>query len=214
MDILITGVNGFIGLNLSQHLAARGHRVYGTARRIEVNSIAGVIQFYDLKVGAPAKVEAFYGRNLIIHLIHDFTPGGGEDLVKWYQEIERTANSTSARQIYISSYSARSDAISEYGRTKYQIEQYFIRQGHSIVRPGLVIGDGGIFRNIYRVLQKFPVIPVPGPAYGEVPFISIGMLCKCLCNIAEYSEQQEYNLFAEEFITLPIMLKICSDVGC
>src|SRR5690606_11614113 len=77
-----------------------------------------------------------------------------------------------------SSYSAGSHATSIYGRTKWKIEKALATAGDvTVVRPGLVLGDGGIYGRISKVAGKFPVLPLPDGGRGRVPVITIERLC-------------------------------------
>lgn len=209
MNILITGITGFIGKHLADYLSSRGHAIHGTARNPD-RKPSCAISVSPLTVGTLPMGDLFLDRDMVIHLIHEFDPEKVNTLVCWYKSVYRIAQVAGTKQIFVSSYSARLDAASAYGRSKYKIEQYFLRQGSLVVRPGLVIGNGGIFRSMCNALHKFPLIPVPTATSAEVPFISIGKLCECLAAIIEgrcKGQATEYNLFAEDSICLTVMLK-------
>ena len=151
MNLFITGIHGFLGSAMAEHFRRRGHTVTGSAR----NSSEGVVA---LRIGEPFDPAVFRGSDVVIHAAHDFTAGAKEKNIRgtraWFEA------AAGARQVFFSSYSARPDAASEYGATKYAIEKMFLDAGQAVVRPGLVIGDGGLFAKQRAALRKTPIVPL------------------------------------------------------
>lgn len=203
MRILITGASGFIGSHLVRYAESRGHEVIALARS---GKVAGASAVFHWAFGEPMP-EALPGDiQCAVHLAHDFS---GTDAA------ERTVASTFAaigelrgrgirRQLFYSSYSSGEHAVSRYGRTKYAIERA-LRDSDDvfIIRPGLVLGDGGIYGRIRKFAQTFPLIPLPGGGKDPVPVIPIDTLCRetLVCATADECPR-EINLFEVELRTL------------
>lgn len=66
----------------------------------------------------------------------------------------------STKKIFISSVSADKNAPGIYGRQKAELEQVFVAQGGTAVRPGLIIGNGGLFADMRDYLRKKKNIPL------------------------------------------------------
>jgi uncharacterized protein YbjT (DUF2867 family) len=84
-----------------------------------------------------------------------------------------------AQFVLISSMAAHAAATSQYGRDKWQFERACQSATDLIVRPGTVIGDGGIVRQLQRTLMEHRVIPLPF-ADQPLPFIAIGDLSRAI----------------------------------
>ena len=70
-----------------------------------------------------------------------------------------------------------------------------------IVRPGLVLGDGGLYGRIQKWARVLPIILLPNG--GKVPIIKIEKLCDLTLEIISNIESScEINLFEKEFKTL------------
>ena len=139
MNIFITGLNRFIARRLSLWLSDRGHSITGTSRSSNDRfpSIAW-------RLGDEIDRSVFANIDVIIHAAHDFTPGAKNTNVSGTIALEQAASASGVpRQIFISSLSTRPDAVSEYGQTKLAEEKYFLSRGHTVVRPGTVLG--GLF---------------------------------------------------------------------
>ncbi len=84
--------------------------------------------------------------------------------------------------IFLSSQSARPDAISSYGQSKYAAEQK-LREVEGlpviVVRPGLVTGPGsrGLFQRMSRAVQSLPILPLLGGGRSIVQPIHVDDLC-------------------------------------
>src|SRR5262249_28223736 len=136
----------------------------------------------------------------VVHLAFDMRKGQSDTNYKGtIRLVEAAKRSGVIRQIFVSSYSARPDAISEYGQVKYRLERYFIDAGYEIIRPGLVLGNGGIVARITHALKVLPIIPLPSGGAGEIPFISIGVLCEAMLQILDHPGNKEHNLFSRHF---------------
>jgi nucleoside-diphosphate-sugar epimerase len=64
--------------------------------------------------------------------------------------------------VFLSSLSAHSRAISNYGRSKYAMEEIVEKSGGISLRAGIVYGESstGIFEQIEKIIQKYKVIPL------------------------------------------------------
>jgi uncharacterized protein YbjT (DUF2867 family) len=134
-----------------------------------------------------------------VHLAHDFGGEAGARLTRdaTLALVAGLRAAGVARQIFYSSYSAGPHATSLYGQTKHKIEQTLRNDADVvIVRPGLVIGDGGIYARIARWARTLPLIPLPEGGAGRVPVIDLDRLCEETLTILEGARPvREANLF-------------------
>jgi nucleoside-diphosphate-sugar epimerase len=207
VSVLVTGANGFIGSVLAQHFAAQGMRVIGAMRHPSAAPPKGLARACAWSLGDPATPEMLKGITSVVHLAHDFTPGSEALNFDGTLSLVRAARASGVSyQVYCSSYSAHADARSEYGRTKYRIEAACITEGCAIVRPGLVIGDGGLYRRMARIVAKLPVVPVIGGKSAIAPVVSAADLARCMTALLRDSRPGTFNLFAPDLVKLRDLL--------
>ena len=219
MNILLTGVNSFIGRNLGSWFHQQGHTVTGTVRREKHESFrpAWLKKSLILDLSEPEDIDGsfFEDIQIVIHLAHDFRPGTAEVNIGATKILaERAFEAGAGKQIYFSSYSARPDSVSEYGFVKHSLERYFLENGHIIVRPGLVIGNGGMFKRLYDAVKKFPVIPLIDGGKGEAPIVSMRQLCEVVGRLVSSPlSGMEVNIFYPELITMRTLADVMKSVS-
>jgi uncharacterized protein YbjT (DUF2867 family) len=153
-----------------------------------------------------------------VYLAHDFA--GEEGARRTFEATLALASQLQAagieRQIFFSSYSAGTHAASFYGQTKYALEQALaVYQGLIIVRPGLVLGNGGIYGRIRNWAQRLSVLPLPGGGRGKVPVIEIEKLCRLTLQLVSGEASiTEANLFEHELKSLrELVLEVAAEAG-
>jgi nucleoside-diphosphate-sugar epimerase len=180
---LITGASGLIGTQLARRLADSGRQVVGISRR--PGPLRHCAVSYSRRFGASlSELVQRHSVDTVVHCAHDSSTGGAHvterGTLQWAEEA-RCAGV--AHQIYISSLSAREDSPSAYGRVKYRLEGWFLQHDGVVVRPGLVIGNGGLFARMASVVRKLPVVPLIGGGQARVYFNGIDFLCDLLARI-------------------------------
>lgn len=197
MKVFITGINGYLGRSFSSYWQTRGHRVSGSARRpVE---IPGVSRITVMHLGDPFDEGVFEGVDVLLHAAHDFTPGARERNLGGTQAwFDAAARRGVARQIFLSSHSSRPDAVSEYGRTKYQLERMFVDAGHSVLCPGLVVGNGGLLARQRGALLRTPIVPVIGKGDDPVALIGIDHFLDAANAVMEGNRTGVFRLFYEK----------------
>lgn len=215
MRVAITGSSSFVGGHIIAGLLTEGIEVVGLQR--DVSRPAYVfdqrldVTLRSFSVGTRPDSVLFSDCDTIIHLIHDWNRCDTEEeaYIAWYTNLERAASGM--RQIYVSSESARPDAVSSYGRIKYRLEHLFLERGHSIVRPGLVLGHGALFGRIVGLLKKFPVLPVPGGASTRQSYISGPLLGRAMARLCAMPNLVcELNAFSPRQSSLLELLRMTS----
>jgi nucleoside-diphosphate-sugar epimerase len=199
MKIFITGIRSFLGANLAHTLEARGHRVSGSSS--EATHIA------RLRIGEPVDPAIFADTDTVIHCAHDFLPGAMERNVRGSRLILEAAGAR--RQIFMSSHSARPDAVSEYGIAKYRIERDYLEAGQTVLRPGLVIGAGGMFAPHLHMIRNSRVIPLVDGGSDPVAVFALSDFSAVMTKVVETGGQLVLNLFNR---TEPTMREIVDTV--
>ena len=173
--VLITGANGFIGSALMRAFAANGWRAIGAGRSQPPELPEGAEwRAYDL-AWTTLPDEFFDGVDAIVHgammkrtagdRSFDINVAAGKLLLDRAQQrgIDRVA--------FLSSLAAHDGALSDYGKHKYVLERHFDRRNALVIRPGLVIGNGGLFASMADYLRSHRFVPLIGG--GKQPLQTI-----------------------------------------
>ncbi|OYW75820.1 MAG: hypothetical protein B7Z37_11550 [Verrucomicrobia bacterium 12-59-8] len=204
MKILIFGAAGFIGSHLARHAQGAGYAVVCFCRSGKVRGFAG--QCHSWSLGDALDEAVIAGADCALHLAHDFDgPRGAEKTLNGTIAAVRRLHQSGVRcQLVFSSYSAGPHACSLYGRTKSTLEAQVLGiDTVSVIRPGLVLGNGGLYGRIRTFVRLSPLVPLPDGGAGRVPVIEINQLCEQTLQIAATeAPRREYNLFEKELRSL------------
>ena len=216
MHILITGATGFIGRHLVHYAANSGHSVIALSR--SGAEVAGARTQIAWVLGELPNLSASQSIDAAIHLAHDFgsDDGANRTITGTIDLFEMLVQTGVRRQIFVSSYSAGPHAKSIYGLTKGQIESALkVDSSAVIVRPGLVLGSGGIYGRMSSWARHWPIVPLPDGGRGVVPIIAIEHLCQELVWLCETTDPpREFNAFHEDQISLrDLVLKVAIEAG-
>jgi uncharacterized protein YbjT (DUF2867 family) len=216
MRILIIGANGFIGSHLVSTAEARGYEVLAFSRSGHVPGQR--TRGFSWSFGQPIPDLGSRKLDCAIHLAHDFDgEEGARRTVESTLELAKQLHCDGVRrQLFFSSYSAGEHASSLYGRTKLLIEQKLAGYPEvMIVRPGLVLGEGGIYGKMRKCAHFLPIIPLPDGGRGELPVIDIFRLCETTLDLtSEHALTREANLFEKKKKSLKqLVLDAAQEVG-
>lgn len=162
--VVITGANGFIGSHLVGRFVADGWAVRALVQRIPDRPVVGV-DYRTWHLADPARTELLAGADCLIHCA--FAPYDRPDATELNVEGSRRLLETAraagvGRTIFLSSIAARAGAPSRYGRDKFVIQALFDGPRELVIRPGLVLGHGGLFERIRRFVARRRVVPLVG----------------------------------------------------
>lgn len=212
--VLITGVTGFIGSHLAAELARRGFRVVGsTSSEAGLRAATpGVEQKVVLRLGAPCDEGWLRGVDAVIHCAWDLRPGAVPDNIAGTSRLVTAAEEAGvAHQVFMSTYSAHPAAAGDYGKSKLAVQRHMLERGHAAVRPGLVIGPGGMFQRLADTLAAHRVVPLVDGGRGRVPIVAIADFQCAFASIIEHERAGLLNLFNPALVTLKdLMLEIRS----
>lgn len=205
MRVLITGVNGFIGNSLASFLKEKGHEVYGTSSK-EIKNKYCVDTYQVTAKEIPSDTGVVF--DWIIHMTYSKMNSVDENITSTILIGEKFNKNGVKNQIFFSSISAISSNNSSYGIIKKRTEDWFITNNMHVVRPGLVVGDGGLFKNILNKVKLFPILPLIDGGRQKVKLIGLRDLLEYIETILNSTngERKEHNLFYTPEVTLSEVL--------
>ena len=181
MRLVVTGATGYIGGRLALLASKGGHEVVAASRR----PVAPALCWIPFELSSTAAIVLPPGTNAVIHLAADTSPAAGVDderEVLAARSLIAAAQQLEAKFVFVSSQTARPDAPTVYGRTKWRIEQEVLAVGGWVVRPGQVYGgcERGLFGTLVSAVRRLPVIlaflPAPKVQPIHVDDLAEGML--------------------------------------
>ena len=164
MKVLVTGATGFVGSHLVAALVGAGHDVRAMTRRPE--SYRGPAVAVAGDVGDPLSLAgALQGCGAAYYLIHslDSTDFADRDRDGARAFGDAATAAGVGQVIYLGGLGDEDDTLSEHLASRREVEEILReRVPTTVLRAGIVIGDGGISWEILRQLvARLPVMVTP-----------------------------------------------------
>jgi len=156
--VVITGGNGFLGSYLVAFFSGKGWKVKALVHNMPQQIISGVeYHLYNLLAAPQQKIVE--GTDCVIHCA--YAPNDFELNVKGTIQLLDISRKCGVRKnIFISSISTSESALSVYGKQKWACEKLYDQPTDLILRPGLILGNGGLFGQMKEYLKKKRLIPL------------------------------------------------------
>jgi nucleoside-diphosphate-sugar epimerase len=207
--IAITGANGFIGTALVALLHTNGYHIKALVHHIPLIQLDGVDYYkYDLAAAAPQE-ELFKDVDVLIHLAFDFKKPKNQDTDINLSAARLLKSLCLDKYIFISSFSALADARSYYGRCKYEMEKIF--DSDAIIRPGLVLGNGGLFARIKQQIKKSTFVPLIAGGKQPMQTIYLTDLLFAVKRFIESDRKGIYNLADNTPVSYKMLMQLIAD---
>jgi NADH dehydrogenase len=162
--VVITGANGFIGARLVEYFSSDGWEVRALVYGEPAHQLPGV-SYRQWTLGEPLGRDALEGADCVIHgafVKYDQTNASHLNIDGSERLLAECRATGVGRIVFLSSMSAKRDAISQYGRDKFRLQEALDGPRELVVRPGLVLGDGGLFHSLQRFVLGRGVVPLVG----------------------------------------------------
>jgi len=182
---LITGATGLLGRALCHHFSDNQWDVRGLARSPDaLQSMGDAVQAFRGDLPDQVPDEAFENVDVVIHCAYMSRHTTHEEArrvnVEGTARVRAAALAAGARFVFISSTGAHEDALSYYGQSKKTIEESLDPSTDLIIRPGLILGPGGLFQRIRDSLDSFGVVPVFEGGRQQIQTVHVEDLCHAI----------------------------------
>lgn len=183
MKIAITGASGFIGNELVSRLAAK-HSIIALRRRLSGSAMPNVEERkFDLE--DEATFAAVKDADVLVHCAFikagKDKPNANKTNIETVEKLAGICRQNGVFFIFISTMSAHQNALSEYGKHKFEIENKLDANLVSVLKLGLVMGNtGGLFNTIKQTIAKASVVPLISGGKQPIQIIHIEDLTKII----------------------------------
>ncbi len=178
--IAITGASGFIGTEMLHYFLNRNYKVTAYVRVIPKEQLKNVIyvafNLLDEKIGGiPDDLNEFLH---LAYVSHDENANSETINLNFCKWLKAESEKRKFRVTYVSSFSAHENALSYYGKSKLACEKLFDLNSSLVLKPGLVIGNGGLFARIKKEVLKSKFIFLPDGGQQKLQIIDVHDLCR------------------------------------
>ncbi|MCG8405518.1 MAG: complex I NDUFA9 subunit family protein [Phycisphaerales bacterium] len=231
--VLVTGGSGFVGRAVVRELIARGHKPVCLVRdRLKLT--AGLPEVPDdrLEMVAgdlfddDALAQAAHGAEAVVHLVGIIAENRMKKQTFERVHFEGTQRVVDAckqagvkRYVHMSALGTRTNAVSEYHRTKWAAENYVRGSGldWTIFRPSIIHGPEGEFMRLMKAFMcdlTIPVIAYFGDGQNKLQPVSVKDVAHCFIAALSMQETigQVYELGGPEAMTWKELYRTCRDL--
>jgi uncharacterized protein YbjT (DUF2867 family) len=168
MNVLVTGISGYVGSRVAARLARDGHTIRGLSRRSGLHVTGATVHAGDA-VSGEGLDAALEGIDVAYFLIHSMERShNGTFSVREHAAAENFARAAAAagveRVVYLGGLIPIEGPASAHLTSRLAVEEVLMRASPCSVafRASIVIGAGSrSFRFLVRLVERLPVLAVP-----------------------------------------------------
>jgi uncharacterized protein YbjT (DUF2867 family) len=168
MDVLVTGISGYVGSRVAARLARDGHTIRGLSRRPGLHVTGATVHVGDA-VSGEGLDAALEGVDVAYFLIHSMERShNGTFSVREHAAAKHFARAAAAagveRIVYLGGLIPIGGPASAHLTSRLAVEEVLMRASPCSVafRASIVIGAGSrSFRFLVRLVERLPVLAVP-----------------------------------------------------
>lgn len=180
--VAITGANGFLGSTLAKYFAEKGWKVVGLVRNADKQTVTDAISYREYDITKPVPSKTLHGVDYLVHAAYikygrdnpdalDINVTGAKNL------LEASRQNNLKKNVFISTMSAHDHAESVYGKQKLAIEKLFDTEQDVNLRCGLIVGNGGIVKQMVDFMRTKHVVPLIGGGNQPLQSVAVSDLC-------------------------------------
>lgn len=208
--IAIIGANGFIGKALIEVLQNQGFEIVAFSRNIRSKKTNN-LDYHLFELGKTLNTKDFEGVDTFVHLAYaaqssakisdtDINIISAKELIKLPVR----------NKIFISSFAAVPPVSNAYyGRCKVAIEAIF--QHQTIIRPALVVGNGGLWEKLKKQIEKNRFVPLLNGGNQSMQIIHIEDLVQKIIYIIKQEMTGIHHLAKPEKTTYKQVIELISN---
>lgn len=210
--VLITGAGGFLGHALSREFAQAGYSVRAGVRDVrKFDPPASNIEPVTLDLPHLIELDAFRDVDICIHAAYSMRWKTRQEAIETNLEgteaLLKACDETGVkRTVFVSSCSAHENTLSFYGKSKLELETLFMERNSLIVRPGLIVGRGGLCERLAASIRKLPLIPIFDGGTQILQTISRGECTRAILQLVEMQETNTHVLAERGGIEMKLFL--------
>jgi nucleoside-diphosphate-sugar epimerase len=212
--MIITGANGFIGIYLADYFSSLGYVVTAFVYSQPAHKRPDIF-YHPYDLDQPVDQSELAGCDTVIHCAYIKSGDNAradEINFKGTRNLYDSAKKAGVKKfIFFSSLSAHEQALSHYGQMKFKIESLLDPATDLILKPGLVIGYGGLFQDIAGYLQRSALIPLVDRGRNLVQCIALNDLAKCIDAAIHKNIAGNFALAAKDPVTMREMYQFISE---
>lgn len=183
--ILITGAGGFLGTTLVEYFTAKNWQVVGLVRGAKDRPAQKNVRYAEYDLAKPFAADICKGVDFVVHAAYvkfdRKNPDAMDVNVQGAKRLLAAARKYKVKKtVFVSSMSAHDEAVSVYGRQKLAIEKLFNGPHDAVLRCGLIVGDGGIVKQMAGFLKTKRVVPLVDGGRQPLQIIAVANLVQVI----------------------------------
>lgn len=176
--VVITGASGLVGTELVTHFSKQGWQVVGLVRNPNRMPQTKNVRWAAHDLSKELNESVFKNADFMVHAAYvkedRSTPNAYDINVSGTKQlIEASRKYKLKKSLFMSSMSAQPDALSSYGKQKFEIEKLFDSKQDVVIRSGLVIGNGGLIKQIAQFIKTKHVAPLIGGGMQPLQVVAV-----------------------------------------